>query len=168
MRAQLQDAGNTVTLAHYLELLSGAGMVTGLSKFSRGRVRQRGSSPKLQVFNTALLSAQRPESFEETRHDGETWGHLVAACIGAHLLNATLGSNLELFYWRERNHEVDFVLQRGKTFAAIEVKTSRRRESLSGMEAFGHQFKPKRKLLVGGQGISVAEFLSRPVEDWLS
>ncbi|MBT9169972.1 MAG: hypothetical protein DDT18_00308 [Actinobacteria bacterium] len=50
MLGQLQEAGNTTTLAHYLELLSGAGFVTGLGKFSGQAVRRRGSSPKLQVF----------------------------------------------------------------------------------------------------------------------
>ena len=45
MIGQLTDAGNTTTLAHYLELLQGAGMVAGLSKYSRGQVRQRRSQP---------------------------------------------------------------------------------------------------------------------------
>ena len=53
MIGQLADAGNTTTLAHYLELLQGAGMLAGLAKYSSGQVRQRGSSPKLQVLNTA-------------------------------------------------------------------------------------------------------------------
>jgi predicted AAA+ superfamily ATPase len=60
MLGQLQDAGNTTTLAHYLELLSGAGMLTGLPKFSGARVRQRGSSPKLLALNTALMTAASP------------------------------------------------------------------------------------------------------------
>lgn len=51
MLGQLTDAGNTVTLAHYLELLQGAGMIAGLSKYAHGLVRQRGSSPKFQVCN---------------------------------------------------------------------------------------------------------------------
>jgi uncharacterized protein len=57
MRGQLSDAGNTTTLAHYLELLEGAGMVCGLQKYAGQAVRQRASSPKLQVFNTALMGA---------------------------------------------------------------------------------------------------------------
>ena len=54
---QLQDAGNTVTLAHYLQLLHGAGLVAGLSKYAGGQIRQRGSSPKLIVLNNALMTA---------------------------------------------------------------------------------------------------------------
>jgi len=167
MLGQLHDAGNTVTLAHYLELLQGAGMVAGLAKFSHGQVRQRGSSPKLQVLNTALMSASSGRSFQEARHDGDYWGRLVESCAGAHLLNTSMGGNIEVTYWRERSLEVDFVLRQGRTVAAIEVKSGRRKESLSGIEAFAKRFKPKRKLLVGGQGISMEQFLGHPAAYWL-
>src|SRR5208283_319150 len=167
MIGQLTDAGNTVTLAHYLELLQGAGMLAGLSKYSRGQVRQRGSSPKLQVLNTALMSAQDHRTAAEARQDGNHWGRLVESCVGAHLLNTSFGSDIEVTYWRERNQEVDFILRWGKTTVAVEVKSGRRPESLPGMEAFAAHFKPKRKLLVGGQGIELAEFLMKPASYWL-
>jgi uncharacterized protein len=167
MIGQLTDAGNTTTLAHYLELLQGAGMLAGLSKYSHGQVQQRGSSPKLQVLNSALMSAQDQRSLAEARQEGNYWGRLVESCIGAHLYNSSFGTNIGVTYWRERNHEVDFVLQRGKTTVAIEVKSGARRESLPGMEAFARSFKPKRQLLVGGQGIPLEEFLSKPAAHWL-
>ena len=167
MIGQLTDAGNTVTLAHYLDLLQGAGMLAGLAKYSHGQVRQRGSSPKLQVLNTALMSAQDQRSITEARQDGDYWGRLVESCIGAHLFNSSLGTDISVTYWRERNHEVDFVLQKGKTVVAIEVKSGGRRESLPGMEAFARQFKPKRQLLVGSEGIFLEEFLSKPAAYWL-
>ncbi len=167
MLGQLHDAGNTVTLAHYLELLHGAGMVAGLSKYAHGRVRQRGSSPKLQVLNTALMTAQSGRSFEETRHDGDGWGRLVESCVGAHLLNTSMGSGIEVTYWRDRSQEVDFVLHQGAKTVAIEVKSGGRKQSLPGMEAFAKQFKPKRQLLVGGQGIPLEEFLVQPAAYWL-
>jgi len=167
MLGQLTDAGNTVTLAHYLELLQGAGMLTGISKYSSGQIRQRGSSPKLQVLNTALMSAQDHRSLAEARRDGDYWGRLVESAIGAHLFNSSSGTGIKITYWRERNHEVDFILQHGKTTVAIEVKAGSRRESFPGMEAFAKQFKPKRQLLVGGQGVPLAEFFSRPARYWL-
>ena len=167
MLGQLHDAGNTVTLAHYLQLLHGAGMVAGLTKYAHGQVRQRGSSPKLQVLNTALMTAQAGRSFEETRRDGDYWGRLVESCVGAHLLNTSLGSGIEVTYWRDRSQEVDFVLHQGRTTVSIEVKSGRRRESLAGMEAFAKQFKPKRQLLVGGGGIPLEEFLTQPAAHWL-
>ena len=167
MLGQLTDAGNTVTLAHYLELLQGAGMVAGLSKYAHGLIRQRGSSPKLQVLNTALMSAQDNRAMAEARQDGDYWGRLVESCVGAHLLNSSFGTGIEVTYWRERNQEVDFVLEQGKSTVAIEVKSGRRPESLPGMEAFAKRFKPKRKLLVGGQGILLEEFLTKPAGHWL-
>jgi hypothetical protein len=167
MLGQLQDAGNTTTLAHYLDLLAGAGMVTGLQKFAGGEARQRGSSPKLQVLNTALMGAQSGLTLDAARSDAPFWGRIVESAVGAHLANAASAGVCELFYWRDRNREVDFVVRLGRAVTAIEVKSSRSRETLPGMEAFATAFKPTRKLLVGGDGIALEEFLSRPVEHWV-
>jgi len=167
MLGQLTDAGNTVTLSHYLELLQGAGMLAGLAKFSRSPIRHRASSPKLQVLNTALISAQDHRSLKESRQDGNYWGRLVESCVGAHLLNTSAGTAISVNYWREQNHEIDFVLQQGKTVVAIEVKSGVRREALPGMYAFAKRFKPKRQILIGGEGIALEEFLSHPAIFWL-
>jgi hypothetical protein len=167
MLGQLQDAGNATTLAHYLDLLAGAGMLMGLQKFAGGAARSRGSIPKLQVLNTALMTAQSGMAFEEASADREFWGRLVESAVGSHLANAAARGACELFYWRERNREVDFVTRAGRVVTAIEVKSGRALETLPGMEAFAAAFKPKRTLLVGGDGIAVEEFLSRPVEHWV-
>lgn len=167
MLGQLHDAGNTTTLAHYLELLAGAGMLTGLPKYSGTAVRSRGSSPKLQVLNTALLTAQSGLTPDEARADLDFWGRLTESAVGAHLANAAAVGQCELFYWREGTREVDFVLRRGRTVVALEVKSGRAPLAHSGLAAFQDAFKPKRALLVGGDGITVEEFLSRPVDDWL-
>ena len=167
MLGQLQDAGNTVTLAHYMELLEGAGMVVGLPKYSHGQIRQRNSSPKLEVLNTALMTAQAGTSFEEDRRNGDFWGHQVESAVGAHLVNSSMGTTAKISYWRERNQEVDFVISRAKAVVTIEVKSGRRRNVLPGTEAFGKLFRPKRKLQVGGQGVPLEEFLLQPAEYWL-
>ena len=167
MLGHLHDAGNTTTLAHYLELLNGAGLIAGLPKFSGKRVMQRSSSPKVQVLNTALMSAVSNLSLEAARQNREYWGRLVESAVGAHLINSSRGKNVEVFYWLERNQEVDFVLRAGANITAIEVKSGRKRERLPGMEAFARAFRVKRQLLVGSQGIPVGEFLSTPVETWL-
>jgi hypothetical protein len=167
MVGQLQDAGNTVTLAHYLDLLAGAGMVTGLQKFAGERVRQRGSIPKLQVLNTALMTAQAGLTAEESQADTELWGRLVESAVGAHLANAAASGMCELFYWRDRNREVDFVTRVGKTVTAIEVKSGRRGHALPGMDAFAAAFGTSRMLLVGGDGIPLGQFLAEPVERWV-
>jgi predicted AAA+ superfamily ATPase len=168
MIGQLQDAGNTTTLAHYLELLTGAGMLTGLQKFATRPVRERSSSPKLQVLNTALISAQSRLTFDEARKDREFWGRLVESAVGTHLINSAAGTGIELFYWRERGREVDFILRSGKTVVAIEVKSGSRKEGLPGMDAFDKAFQPKRKLLVGGDGILLEKFLLIPAADWVA
>jgi predicted AAA+ superfamily ATPase len=167
MLGQLHDAGNTTTLAHYLELLAAAGMLAGLQKYAGEAVRQRASSPKLQVMNTALLTATAGLAPDEVRADREFLGRLVESAVGAHLANAAARGDCELFYWRERNHEVDFVVRTGRRLVAIEVKSGRRREAVPGMEAFAQAYRPARRLLIGADGIAVEEFLSRPVEEWL-
>lgn len=167
MLGQLQDAGNTTTLAHYLELLAGAGMLTGLQKFAGKQIKQRGSSPKMQVLNTALMTAQSNMSFSASLTNRDFWGRLVETAVGAHLVNGTTGTKAEVFYWRERGKEVDFVLRLGKTIVAIEVKSGRSKDTLAGMEAFSSIFKPQKKLLVGGSGISIEEFLSTAVMEWV-
>ncbi len=164
---QLQDAGNTVTVAHYLELLAGAGMLTGLQKFAGDAARRRASSPKFQVFNTALITAGSGLSLKEAQADREFWGRLTESAVGAHLVNAAARGVCELFYWRDRNREVDFVLRRGRKVVAIEVKSGQSGDALPGMQAFAEAFKPSRKLLVGGDGIAVEDFLLTPVEYWL-
>lgn len=167
MLGQLQDAGNTTTLAHYLDLLGGAGLVTGLGKIAGAAVRRRASSPRLQVFNTALMSAQSGLDFDEARAERGFWGRLVESAVGAHLLNAAAGGAVELFYWRQNDREVDFVLRRGPHITAIEVKSGRGRDTLPGVQAFSRLFQPRRELLVGEDGIPIATFLDTPAADWL-
>ncbi len=166
MLGQLHDAGNTTTLAHYLELLSGAGVLTGLQKYGN-EVARRGSSPKLQVLNTALMTAGTRLTLVQARADREFWGRLVETAVGAHLSNAAADGLCEVFYWRQRNREVDFVVRVGRVLTAIEVKSGRNSQALPGMAAFVSAFQPARGLLVGGDGIAVEEFLSRPVEYWV-
>ncbi|HBL98991.1 TPA: hypothetical protein DDZ86_05110 [Candidatus Dependentiae bacterium] len=168
MLGQLQDTGNTTTLAHYLELLSGAGLLDGLQKFAQQPIRQRGTSPKFAVFNTALMSAQSNKSFREAKEDHAFWGRLIESMIGAHLLNSIRGTQIKLFYWHEGDKEVDFILSHGHNVTAIEVKSGTESFNRSGMDLFIKQFKPNRVLLVGGQGIPLEEFLSTPIAHFVS
>jgi len=161
---QLHDAGNVTTLSHYLDLLAGAGMITGLQKYSPKKIAEKASSPKLQVLNTALITAQTDTGFEKTRLDGERWGRLVESAIGAHLINITQGTDVAVLYWRDRNREVDFVLKKAKELIAVEVKSGAGKTSLPGMEAFSKNFRAKKLLLVGGGGIGVDEFLGMDIE----
>lgn len=158
---QLQDAGNTTTLAHYLALLGDAGMLRGLAKYSGSAIRQRGSSPKLLVLDTGLMTAMSSMTPAAARADGDYWGRLVESAVGAHLVN-TADRELEVTWWRDRDREVDFVLSRPGETLAIEVTSGRRKRGLPGLEAFGRAFGPTRKLLIGGLGLPLETVLSAP------
>lgn len=160
MLGQLQDAGNTTTLAHYLDLLDGAGFATGLRKFAGQAVRQRASSPKLQVFNTGLISATRPTSFKHAKADHPYWGRLVESAIGAHLLNLLAMERQTPLYWNQGAYEVDFVVQTHDRLLAIEVKSQAQTGRLPGLQAFKAAYPQATPMLVGGDGIPLGEFLS--------
>ena len=166
MLGQLQDAGNTVTLAHYLDLLGNAGLIQGLQKYAGQQHRRRASVPKLNVLNTALMSAGSGYTKAEAKADRSYWGRLVESTIGAHLHN-TGYPECQLYYWRDSPHEVDFVIERGKRRTAIEVKSGPASGHAGGLDVFAENFGKCRKLLVGEGGIPIAEFLSYPAEYWL-
>ena len=165
MLGQLQDAGNSTTLARYLDLLESAGLIAGLSKFAGEAHRRRASSPKLNVLNTALMSAHSGYTFEEARSDRTFWGRLVESAVGAHLFNTGM-PEIRLHYWRRNGHEVDFALARGKRLVAVEVKSGARRRSVSGLKEFERRFDVATSMIVGEGGIPLEEFLSVPASGW--
>lgn len=166
MLGQLQDAGNTVTLAHYLDLLEKAGLILGLQKYAGQHHRRRGSVPKLNVLNMALVSAGSGYTHAEARADRGYWGRMVESVVGAHLYN-TGYPDCKLYYWRDKSREVDFVIERGNKLTAIEVKSGKASGYTSGLDGFEHEFGLCRKLMVGAGGIPLVEFLSYSAEHWL-
>ncbi len=165
MLGQLQDAGNTTTLARYLDLLSNAGLITGLPKYTAGAHRRRASSPKLNVLNTALMAVASGYTFEEAKADRSNWGRLVESAVGAHLFNTGTPEH-RLYYWRENDSEVDFVLTRGRRLVTIEVKSGARKPRTSGLERFAEQFDVQGAVVVGEGGLPLSEFLSTPAREW--
>lgn len=163
----LQDAGNTTTLAHYLSLLESAGLVAGLPRYSGDVVRVRGSSPKFQVFDNALLSATTGTSFGVARADPAAWGRFVESAVGTHLLNGLQGTGFRLGWWREGNLEVDFVVDGKDRCLPIEVKSGHRPGSLAGLAAFEKRHRPFRSLVVGTGGVPLETFLSEPPVTWM-
>ena len=145
MLGQLQDAGNTTTLSHYLNLLDTAGLLGGLEKYAKTIVRKRASSPKFQVHNTALISAQRSETFKDAVMQPVYWGRMVESAVGTHLINYALAERFTLHYWREQNEEVDFIIEKGTEVVALEIKSGAT-QSRSGMTAFQKQFNPHKML----------------------
>lgn len=159
MLGQLSGAGNTTTLAHYLTLLDGAGLVTGVQKYAGSAVRRRGSSPKLQVLNTALMTALSRRTPEQVRTDPEWRGRLVESAVGAYLLSRSVTEGFKVNYWREGGSEVDFVVEAAEGVFAIEVKSGRTPGSHAGMAAFLDRYPSARPMLVGAGGIGLDDFL---------
>jgi uncharacterized protein len=160
MLGQLRDAGNTTTLAHYLQLLDMAGLITGLQKYSAEKVRQRASSPKLVVLNTAFMTTALNRDFDSVRKDPSLWGRLVESAVGATIINYARTHNKEVFYWAGNNREVDFVVRGKEGITAIEVKSGLKKVALPGIEEFAGFYPLSRKLLIGAQGVPVERFLS--------
>ena len=159
---QLQDSGNTATLAHYQTLLDAAGLLGALENYHRLPIRSRASIPKWQVYNSALMSAQSGQLFSSVRQKPEVWGRWVEAAVGAHLINAAACRECQVFYWRERDVEVDFVVERFGRTIGIEVKSGGM-GATKGMLAFSRSFQPDKMLLVGDRGLPLEAFLKMPV-----
>ena len=166
MLGQLVDAGNTTTLSHYQNLLESAYLIQGLSKWAGGTVKIRKSSPKWLPLTTALMTALLNRNFNDVRGDPEVWGRLVEVVVGDHLVNGASKAGMEVYYWREGNLEVDYILRKGKKLLAIEVKSGRRITSLPGLAVFAKRYKEAKTLVVGPGGIELEQFLSTPVSEW--
>lgn len=162
MLGALQDVGNTATLAGYVQLLDESGMLKGLQKYSIDTARRKSSIPKFQVYNSALKTIYSPCTFEQAIQDRKVWGRIFESGVGAYIISQAFVNRIEVFYWRERNDEVDFVLRRKGSVVAIEVKSNATKNT-AGLDAFRRMFKPHAALIVGAGGISAEEFLSMDI-----
>lgn len=174
MKGQLQDAGNETTLAHYLDLLAQAGLLTGLQKYAGDQARRRKSPPKLVALNAAHVSVYAGYTFEEAKSDRTHWGRLVETAAGSHLVNGSYGAG-SVYYWRQHapsSNEVDFILVRGQRIIALEIKTRAGSSGHSGLLAFGDEFTPERSVLVSSQpeegNMLLADLLSNSVDSLFS
>ena len=164
MQGQLQDAGNTTTLSHYLKLLETAGLLGGIEKYAHTAIRKRSSSPKFQVHNNALLSAQDARFLSDIMLNPVEWGRIVESVVGTHLVNQSLKDYYSVYYWRDRNDEVDFVLEKQGKIIAIEVKSSFSKNK-KGMFAFKNKFNPYKTYFIDNKSLSWNEFLKiNPIE----
>lgn len=166
MLGQLQDAGNTTTIAHYLELLSKAGMITGLPKFSEKETDRRKSSPRLMVYDTSLMTALSEKGHERIMGESDLRSRIVESAVGARLLARAPEDGFDVFWWREGNDEVDFVVTMGAAITAIEVKGGHETRQ-SGMAKFLAKYPQAKRIIVGGSSAgacTVEEFLRDEVE----
>lgn len=164
MLGTLQDAGNTSTLAGYINLLDESGLLCGIQKFSNDTARRKASIPKFQVYNNALKTVYTPLAFEQAVLDRKAWGHIFESGIGAYLVSQAFIHRFEIFYWRERNDEVDFILRKKGSVVAIEVKSNAEKKT-EGLEKFKQLFHPHTAFIVGDGGISAEDFLMLSVKE---
>ena len=158
MLGSLQDAGNTATLAGYINLLSESGMLCGLQKYSIDQARRKASIPKLQVYNNALKMIYNGLTFGRAIADRGAWGRIFESGVGAFLVSQAFVRRFEVFYWRERSDEVDYILCRNKSVVAIEVKSNAQKRT-EGLDRFRELFNPHASFIVGDGGISAQDFL---------
>jgi predicted AAA+ superfamily ATPase len=159
---QLQDAGNTVTIAHYLELLEKADVLCGLSKFSPNIIKLRNSSPRLMVFDTALMTYASGNWRKQLLANSQNKGHLVESAVGAYLLARGREEGFDVFWWREQEKEVDFVIQQGSAITAIEVKSGRVK-NVDGSRAFLKKYPAALSYVIGSASFGLEAFLSGEV-----
>lgn len=157
--AQLQDAGNVTTLAGYLHLLDECGLLCGLQKYAADNSRKYNSIPKFQVHNNALRNAWSELNYSEAVENPKEWGRMAESAVGAYLVSQAQIADYKVYYWRENNNEVDFVLTRRDRKIAIEVKSGRRTVN-AGLPKFKTLYNPYHAITVGSGGLSFEEFLS--------
>lgn len=162
MLGSLQDAGNTVTLTGYINLLDESGLLCGLQKYSIDTARRRASIPKFQVYNNALKMVYNPHTFDQAIMDRKGWGRIFESGIGAWIVSQAFVHRLEVFYWRDRNDEVDFILRKKGTVIAVEVKSNAEKNT-NGIATFREKFNPNAAFIVGDGGIPAEEFLSMDI-----
>lgn len=155
---QLTDAGNTTTLAHYQNLLDEIWLIKGIQKFSGSKIKSKQSIPKWLVYNTSLSSVYEDFNLSALLQNLDKWGRKVEQAIGAHLLNSARVHNFKVFYWKDVNDEVDFVIQKGNSIIPIEVKIGKVKYH-QGLTNFSRKFKIKKSILISDDAFKWQEFL---------
>jgi predicted AAA+ superfamily ATPase len=159
MLGQLQDAGNTVTLAHYLDLLGKANMLTGLQNYSGSKIRIRKSSPRFMVYDTSLMTYADGANRRRLLDSPTNRGRLVESAVGAYLFARGKEEGFEIYWWRERGSEVDFVVKKGGRLTAIEVKSGRVKGA-GGSLVFKQLYPEALSLVIGSANYGLEDFLS--------
>jgi len=148
---QIQDRGNVDLVKHYLSLYEGAFLLKVLEKYSEKVVLKKSSSPKILLLAPCLyyLEILEPYTSEER-------GRVFELAVGAQLVRA----DTQLYYWREGNFEVDYVVKAGRSLYAIEVKSGRKRGA-SGIFKMKEHFPYTKAVIITPE--NYLEFESDPL-----
>ncbi len=126
---QLQDKGNTDLIKDYLDLYEGAYLFQQIHKYQTSHFARKTSSPKIIPMASALIQITYKMASKENR------GLVFEALVGADLLRAELAT----YYWRDKDSEVDFVVEHQNKVFAIEVKSGKKKSSKS-LTVFKNKF----------------------------
>lgn len=148
---QLQDKGNVELVKYYLQLYEGAFLFKTLEKYSEKTVLTKASSPKILPMAPALYYLGILDDYS-----AEEKGRVFELLVGAQLVR----TEEKVFYWRNGNDEVDFVVKRGRRVWAIEVKSGRKKTS-KGLVAFCKQFPSAKTVVITPQ--NYFEFETNPM-----
>ena len=153
---QLQDVGNTTTLSKYMQLLNHAGLLSGINKFSGLNLTSKGTIPKFLVHNSAIYTAYKRDSFIEIYSNPVKWGHIIENAVGVYLIDQIKSNtNISLFYWRENDIEIDFVILHGDQIIGLEVKSGNKSISEKATKLFKQRYPDSTLILIGKHGIPI-------------
>ena len=163
----LLDSGDSKSaVSHYLCKLAHTGLIGIIGKFDNLQMNSANSSPKLLVRDTSLMTAFSCLSFSEVEKDPVFFSHLKKTAVGAHLINGTIDSDIEVFYWLDRNRHVDYILQRGRDIIMIEVLTNASQFRYDGYSIFAQKYHPKRHIVVGDTNVDLSRFFATSPIEW--
>jgi predicted AAA+ superfamily ATPase len=111
------------------------------------RIGQKASTPKILVHDNGIVNALKGISYAGFLADKDYYGRVFENSIGINLYNSAKIVSGEIFYWRERNYEVDYVVKAHGIISAIEVKSGNSDVDVKGLKAFKRKY-PEAVLIV--------------------
>lgn len=112
------------TSNQWLSVLQASHQVILLEPWFANRTTSMTKSPKLYLADTGLLcflaNIRTPDELVASPYRGAVWETFVFAELRKRQMRA--GGSWALFFWRDRQHEVDFVVHRGGRFDLLEAK----------------------------------------------
>lgn len=158
---QLADVGNVTTLSDYRLLLEYAYLLKTVEKWSISEVSKKASKPKWIIRDNSLITALLNVSLTEVKNL-PLYGRLIENTVISHLLKLVPNG----YYWREKNYEVDHVFEHNGKVYAVEIKAGDRIRTNSGLKEFAKRNPKSATLIIGGNGIPIADVLSANEWKW--
>ena len=154
------NSGTVPTISSYLRILDETMLVKPLYKYDNSTIKTRNSVPKMQAYNNAFRNSYCQHTFEEAVMNKVEWGRQVESAVGAYLAGRSVIDGFQLLFWRdEKKNECDYVLKKGESLRAIEVKSGHA-DNIEGYLAFKNRFGRNivNSFIVGPEGLPLEDF----------